>query len=323
MFFSESNLNQNRLAYILITPVKDEENNLPGLIQSIVNQELKPIAWFIVDDGSQDRSFQIINQAALEYGWIHLIQNDSSSNYDIGKHYAYVCIQGFKQALKYCKQNNLKPEYIALSDADMIYPRDYFAKCISFLNKNPQYGIVSGNILIKESNKENAYEEEKIQVGDGYPYGTGRIWRMEAFIDTGGYYLTKSPDTVSNIKALLRGWKIKRLSEVVCYQTRATAGKQGLWNGYFNKGERAYYLNTNPLSIFNAVIDMVFISRQKKSIIKSFALFLGYFCSFLRREKQIDDEEIKQYMGSYKRVMQNYKMFLRGFTKKYRTITEG
>lgn len=170
MFFSESNLNQNRLAYILITPVKDEENNLPGLIQSIVNQELKPIAWFIVDDGSQDRSFQIINQAALEYGWIHLIQNDSSSNYDIGKHYAYVCIQGFKQALKYCKQNNLKPEYIALSDADMIYPRDYFAKCISFLNKNPQYGIVSGNILIKESNKENI----GVRLSPGYSISSQR-----------------------------------------------------------------------------------------------------------------------------------------------------
>ena len=40
--------------YIIITPAKDEEENLPNLISSIVKQSIQPLLWLIVDDGSVD-----------------------------------------------------------------------------------------------------------------------------------------------------------------------------------------------------------------------------------------------------------------------------
>ena len=36
--------------YILITPVKNEENNLSQTINSLLNQDVKPKLWIIVDD---------------------------------------------------------------------------------------------------------------------------------------------------------------------------------------------------------------------------------------------------------------------------------
>ena len=46
--------------YVLVTPIKNEEANLPGLIDSIENQDLKPILWVIVDDSSDDSSPNIL-----------------------------------------------------------------------------------------------------------------------------------------------------------------------------------------------------------------------------------------------------------------------
>lgn len=314
------NKGQDECEYILITPAKDEEASLPALIESIANQTLRPLAWFIVDDGSRDRTPQIIDEASSEHPWIHSVKLDTTQDYDMGKHYASVCIKGFDQALSYCEQNDLEFGYIALSDADMIYPEDYFAECVRFLHNNSQYGIVGGSILIEDT-QGDIHEENKLRLGDGAPRGTGRVWRREAFADTEGYMLTKSPDSVSNVMALLRGWKIKRLSNVQGYQTRDTGGKTGLWNGYFNRGERTHYLNQNPLIVFNSIIVMLFISRQKNAIIKSLAFLCGYCKSLLKREEQIENDEVKRYWGSYRNVMRNYCLFLGQLRK--RKIRQG
>jgi glycosyltransferase involved in cell wall biosynthesis len=306
--------NQGKFAYILVTPVKNEEENLPALIQSIADQDLPPAAWFIIDDASNDQSPQIINQATSKYPWIHPVKLDANVDYDIGKHYASVCITGFDRALAYCEQNKVKFEYIALSDADMLYPKDYFTNCINFLRDNTQFGIVSGRILVRD--KGTVSEEESINLGDGAPRGTGRVWRKDAFLDTGGYVVAKSPDTISNVKALSRGWKIKRLPGVICYQTRYTGEKPGPWSGYLNRGERAHYLHMTPLSILNAVFDIMFISRTRRPVTKSLALLSGYLKAVFGREERLEDEDVRRYFGSYKRVLKNYWLFLKGLGNK-------
>ena len=71
-----------------------------------------------------------------------------------------------------------------------------------------------------------------------------------------------------------------------------------------------------PLGIFDAVVDIMFISRQKSRVIKSLALLSGYSKSFFRRAERLDDDEVKRYYGSYKRVIKNYWLFLKGLRKK-------
>ncbi|KAF5431155.1 Glycosyltransferase involved in cell wall bisynthesis [Candidatus Methanophagaceae archaeon] len=295
--------------YILITPAKNEENNLPKLIPSIIKQMVTPVAWFIVDDGSDDETYQIIRKATSDYLWIHSLRLETRGTYDIEEHYASVCRKGFKYALKYCDENNIEFDYIALSDADMVYPKNYFYQLLLFLSNNSDFGIASGKILIMDKSG-GIHTEGKTHYND-QPRGTGRVWRKETFEQTNGYMLTKSPDTVSNIMALLKGWKIKQLAPVECYQLRDTGGKIDLWDGYFSMGKRAYYLNANFLSLFNVVVDINLISRQRKSLIKSIAYISGYFQSFIRREGKIENVAIKRYMGSYKRVIREYLLFMK------------
>lgn len=301
-----------RFVYILITPAKDEEDSLPELIQSIVNQDIKPVVWVIVDDGSDDKTPQIINQATSEYPWILSLKSGRNDPYDL-RHVAFVYQQGFKHALNYCERNSIEFEFIASSDADTIYPKNYFSQLISFLHNNSEYGIISGKVLITDK-KGNIVEENRIHIGDGdgHPYGTGRVWRKETFEETNGYPLVKAWDSVSNIMALLKGWKIKRLADVECYQIRGTGEKINSWNGYFTRGERAYYLNANFLNILGSIVNMVLISRQENSMIKSLAYFSGYFRSFIRRDDKIENDDVKRYMGSYKRSIRNYWLALKG-----------
>ncbi len=56
--------------YIAITPARDEEKFLPGLIDSMARQTCLPERWIIIDDASTDSTAEIIDSAAKIYSWI-------------------------------------------------------------------------------------------------------------------------------------------------------------------------------------------------------------------------------------------------------------
>lgn len=293
--------------YVLVTPAKNEEQNLPIVIESVVNQDCPPLAWFIVDDCSTDGTPAILRSAAREYVWIHVHTLSQKSEYDLGEHYAYVCKTGFDAALQLYEH---QIRYVALADADTYFPPSYFGEIIAFMEQNPQYGIVSGRIEIGRPGIGKPYQEEPILYGEGTPKGTGRVWRLEAFKETSGYLVVKSPDVVSNVLAQLKGWQLRQLKHVVCYQLRDTASKHGLFRGYFQRGQRAYYLGYNLLSPINMFLGSL-VTKEKKAFIKSLAFTAGYLESYLRRRERIPLKQVRQYLGSYRQSVYRYYIFAR------------
>jgi len=48
--------------YIVVTPCRNEAKNLPKLVQSITAQTIKPELWVIVDNGSTDKTPELIKK---------------------------------------------------------------------------------------------------------------------------------------------------------------------------------------------------------------------------------------------------------------------
>ena len=58
--------------YVAITPARDEQVLLPGLIKSVLAQSSRPTRWILIDDGSSDNTGQIADSAAGEHEWIEV-----------------------------------------------------------------------------------------------------------------------------------------------------------------------------------------------------------------------------------------------------------
>ncbi|HVA41838.1 MAG TPA: glycosyltransferase family A protein, partial [Candidatus Binataceae bacterium] len=56
--------------YIAITPARDEERFLPQLLTAMVAQTRRPVRWIVIDDGSSDRTGEILDRAARHHPWI-------------------------------------------------------------------------------------------------------------------------------------------------------------------------------------------------------------------------------------------------------------
>ena len=284
--------------YLLITPVKNEEESLNRVADSVIKQTIKPELWIIVDDGSTDKTPLIIKELVNKCTWIKVITLQQGAR-DITYHYSYVCKQGFDFALKYSANNNIDYEYIALLDADTLLVENYFEHIILKFEEDSNLGIASGSICYNHTCK-----LEIETSSENLPRGTGRMWRRKCFFDTGGYIIEPSPDSISNVKALKRGWKIRRFKDIMSIQTRYTSSAEGLWNGYKIKGNVSYYLNKHPLLII--LNTSYFLIKTPYYI--GVAYLFGYLESLFKRKIKIEDKEIREYYWNER--IREYKLML-------------
>ncbi|WP_440946653.1 glycosyltransferase family 2 protein [Methanosarcina sp. T3] len=271
--------------YLLITPARNEEDNLPDVSESVTGQKVTPALWIIVDDGSTDETPQILEELKAGYSWIQSIRLPPRPR-DITFHYSYVCKQGFDYALEYCRKNGIEYDYIGLLDADTVLEENYFGKLMDEFEKDSSLGIVSGGVYYDVGGKLSREVSDK-----NLPRGTGRLWRKFCFLETEGYQVEPSPDSISNTKAILRGWHLRQYVDVVEIQKRKTSAGEGLWNGYVKNGWMAYYVDKNlSMVLFNTLYYSL-----KSPYYTGIAYLYGYLNSAVKKENKIKDMEIRAY----------------------------
>lgn len=271
--------------YVIVTPCKNEEKNLPTLISSIVNNTIKPSLWVILDDGSTDDTYRILSDLEKEYSWIRVI-NEKESIRDLGLHYSEIVDKAIKYAFQICKKQNIHFEYVGLIDADMILDKDFFEKIIEKFEKNPNLGIASGTI---------AYEnKDKIVLEKGrsiHPIGSMRVWRRKCFEDTGGIPISYSVDSVSNVLAILKGWDTRKYEDIIGIQTRKTSSAEGMWKGFVTYGKSDYYRDYHPV-----YVTLKFLKYSiKPPFYIGIAYLYGYTIGITVMKTKINIPEVRAY----------------------------
>jgi glycosyltransferase involved in cell wall biosynthesis len=276
-------------SYILVTPCKDEEASLPKLAESVLKQQVLPVLWVIVDDGSTDRTPEILANLCLNYSWIKSIRLNEKSR-DLGVHVSHVYRTGFDTAIDYCKSNSIRYEYIASVDADIILDSDYYSSLIKEFEFDPKLGICSGHVgnIINETVVWSSYRKD-------LPSGGARLWKRECFEDTGGFLLTCSPDSVSNVKAKLRGWNTRQFMRAKAVSTRPYSSAQGQWKGYKKLGSNNYFIGYSPLHVLLKGVKLLYNKKGYHKPGMGIAYIMGYYKDFILRKPQIADDEILNY----------------------------
>src|SRR5262247_1152376 len=59
--------------YLLISPCRDEAQYMRQTLDSVIAQSIRPAKWVIVDDGSTDRTPQILAEYQEKHDWIEVV----------------------------------------------------------------------------------------------------------------------------------------------------------------------------------------------------------------------------------------------------------
>src|SRR5437667_8206308 len=272
------------MKYVLITPAKNEEAFIRKTLDSVVSQTVLPERWVIVDDGSTDRTAEIVESYTKCHPWIELVRRAQNRDRNFASK-AYAVALGFERV------NPCQFELLGNLDADVSFEPDYIEFVIRKFSEDPALGV-AGTPFTQDGNYDSSKDSFE---GENYVAGPCQLFRRRCFQEIGGYVPNRAGgvDWIAAMTARMKGWKVRSFSEKRYYhhRTLGTAGK-GALRALFSYGEKDYYLGGSPVwQLFRVSYRMT----KKPVCTGGLALLSGYIWASLRRVKRAVSPELMRF----------------------------
>jgi glycosyltransferase involved in cell wall biosynthesis len=270
------------MKYVLITPAHNEEAFIEKTLASMIAQTLFPERWVIVDDGSTDKTAEIVESYVQHYPWIELVRRPEQLHRSFaGK------VHAFNVGLE--RAQSLGFEVIGNLDADLSFDPEYMEFLIGKFAEDPRLGV-AGTPFTEDGGYDTARDSFE---GENHVAGGCQLFRRQCFADVGGYIPNPGGgiDWIAVTTARMKGWRTRSFPEKRFHhhRTLGTAGRSGM-AASFSYGEKDYYLGGSP------VWQMFRVAYQTtKRPGDGLAMLAGYCWATLRRTKRPVSPELMRF----------------------------
>jgi glycosyltransferase involved in cell wall biosynthesis len=259
------------LSYVLITPARNEEAFIDKTIESMIHQTVLPVKWVIVDDGSTDRTREIVSRYLGQYRWIEMVQLPQRRDRSFAAK-----VMAFNAG--YERLKGLSYEIIGNLDADISFEKDHFEFLTRRFSVDSTLGV-AGTVF-----REDGYSSETDSFeGHKHVSGQCQLFRKGCWDDIGGYIPHRAGgiDWMAVVTARMKGWKTESFREKSFFHYRHLGtAERSILSSLFSYGEKDYYLGGHPVwELFR----VAYRTTKQPYVIGGITLGLGYCWAFLRR----------------------------------------
>jgi len=273
--------------YVIVTAAYNEAAYLRSAVESVIRQTILPRRWIIVDDGSTDDTPGMIKSYACQYDFIQYLHGSRDESRSYYARNVHAIMEGIRQI------DDLDHDFIAILDADIILPDDYYEQILSRFEADPGLGVASG---IYE-NMVNGRLQKVLSDRRSTPKAI-QVFRCACFRQIGGYVPLKygGEDTCACVMARMAGWKswsFPELKVIHCRPT-GTGSAKGILRARFRQGLCEYGLMTHPL--FMIVKSLRRCVLERPWIVGGILRLAGYAYGHIRRESCQLPSEVAKYL---------------------------
>ena len=264
------------MKFLIIIPAHNEEENILPCLESLKNQTFQDFKCVIVNDGSTDKTQEIVERFIqipnTKYQILHLKKSEHQPGAKV--------VRTFNKGLE--SENVENFDVVCKFDADIIFPENYLEKINEVYEKNPKAGMVSGLVYV-EKKGEWIFEDLSSK---NHVRGPIKSYRKELFLKMNGLRAVLGWDNIDVMLCKMHGYETVTIKELWVKHLRPTAYKYKSQKAE-KLGEYFYNIGLNfPLAA---------ISSAKSSWKnKSFSEFFITMKSFLKQKNHrvLTQEEI-------------------------------
>jgi biofilm PGA synthesis N-glycosyltransferase PgaC len=267
--------------YVIITPARDEEEFLEMTILSVARQTILPLQWIIVNDGSHDRTGEIIDKYAAIYPWITARHRPNRGYREAGGGVIATFYDGYSQL------RSREWQFLVKLDADLSFSEDYFEQCFAEFAKDPRLGIGGGGIYHEENGQMRLESNPQFHVR-----GATKIYKRACWDALGGLLRAPGWDTVDELKANMLGWSTRTFVDLRLLHYRFTGAADGAWKDCIKNGRANYITGYHPLFMFLKCARRL---TKRPFILGSIGLGWGFLSACWRRTPQVQDPNLIRY----------------------------
>jgi biofilm PGA synthesis N-glycosyltransferase PgaC len=274
-------------SYALVTPARNEAENLRRLAASLRAQQARPSAWVIVDNGSTDDTGAVAAELAESEPWIHTVSCPGESAPTRGGPVARAFTAGI-EALP------ADAEVVVKLDADVSVDPDYFERLLLEFERDDRLGMAGGVCYELEDGVWTA----RHVTGDRVR-GASRAYRWECLQDVLPLENRAGWDGIDELRAAARGWETRSLSHLRFYHHRVEATRdQSRRRRLFETGRSNWYSGYRPSYV---LLRSLFKARKEPVAL---ALFAGYLVAAILREPRCEDDSARAYLRGQQALRQ-------------------
>jgi glycosyltransferase involved in cell wall biosynthesis len=273
--------------YYAILTCRNSENYIKEALNSLKEQTLIPKYVIVIDDGSSDKTPELLKKIQMEWTSNVYIITNPDLGYNIGR-----VVSNWNKAIKFAQQMNLeKTDYHLICTDDIVFEKGYAEKIIVNMDSNPDIAIASGNF------DENIYID---------PHGAGRFVRNSFFIKNHSLY----PERMGYESLVLHTAALNGYTYTVFHDVRFKHTRElGKNHNFYEFGASMRTLGYHPLFAIGR-LSVYFISG--KPIGRIGALYMLYFYLIYRPKMDgydsMHDIEVRKHIR--KSQLRRVKLFL-------------
>ncbi|MBK8805455.1 MAG: glycosyltransferase family 2 protein [Bacteroidales bacterium] len=271
------------MKYIVISPVRNEEDYIKLTLDSMICQTVLPQQWILVNDGSTDKTEEIIHEYTQNYSWIKLLTLTDRGFYFPGTGVVNVFNKGYELI------EVRDWEFVVKLDVDLEFAPDYFELLLQRLVANVKIGIASGNCLLPINGN---WIPEGVQ--DDHPVGPSKVYRRACWDQIGGLKPVPGWDLADLLSAQMNSWETACFKDLHIKHYRITGSRRkGVWAPKHLQGRFEYrHGYAFWYTFFKALKDI----PQKPFLIGSIAKVFGYLNALFKNEAYLFEPEMRKFL---------------------------
>lgn len=286
------------MKFLIIIPAHNEEKSIASCLESLQNQSFQDFTIVVVNDGSRDKTREIVENFQNQTSNIRLVNLETSQHQPGAK-----VVRSFYKGLESLDWKTF--DVICKWDADIIFPPNYLLEINRVFEENPKAGLVSGLVYIRNykqnpqiknlklpgenlfdfTNKNHDWIFENLS-SKNHVRGPVKAYRKECFEDMNGLRPVLGWDNLDILLAKKCGWEVLTIKDLWVKHLRPTA-----YQYQDQKAEKLgqYFYNIGlslPLAMISAA-KSAFKNRSAKEFFITIKSFLKQ-----NEERELSKEEI-------------------------------
>jgi glycosyltransferase involved in cell wall biosynthesis len=260
------------LTYAVVTPARNEADNLRRLARCMDEQTLRPECWLIVDNGSVDDTLAVARELAGQRPWARALVAPGEALPTRGGPVAKAFSAGVGEL-------ELEPDIVVKVDADVSFAADYFEQILARFAADPTLGIAGGVCYELEDG------EWKPRFATGNRVrGAQRAYRWRCYQDVLPLENRPGWDGIDEMHAAARGWHTGSISDLRFYHHRKVGERdRSRRRQLYETGMANYYGGYRPSYL---VLRALYRARREPAAL---ALIAGYATAAFQRQPRCAD----------------------------------
>lgn len=276
---------------LLISPVRNEEAHIELIAEAVAKQTRPPDLWLVVDDGSTDRTPEILAELKQRIGFLQVLNTaDLPPVGPVNDRLATAAeARAFNLGLNSVAWESFT--HIAKLDGDTELPPQYFERVLGEFERDPELGL-AGGLYADPDPRGEGWEVVGIP-SDYHVPGTLKCYSLACFQAVGGIQERLGWDTIDETYARLRGYRTRALVDLVALHHRPRASADGTLRGRARHGECAYIVHFTLLWVSLRSFKM---ARERPRGLSGLAFLYGYLRSAARRTPRVEDAAFRRFV---------------------------